>query len=348
MDSELLQSFVRSGPTLEEEIEPSRLYNAQQKEKIETPSTPTRTWGRRKNVVIIEQRKVKTVALAIDECYCDKDRAAAVSFGYVDIKYDLKQKQSAEKLKVRIMPDDSDAMAFLMLGMREIKCGNIESGLRFLSKAIEMSPNDQGALIARSKCYLQLGEPEKALTDAETALSMDKNSIRAIFQKAESLYYLGRFEFSLMFFYRGLRLRPELDNFRLGVQKSQEAIEATIGGCQKKVDQRALTNLQTTGKFSSNEASKVNKTKLKPSAKEICERKQSRKLLGELFVDKEYLENLLAHPNLKRADTKNEDISTYATEAIDFLNAREEFWRQQNPTNILASKKSNSVIASLL
>lgn len=79
-----------------------------------------------------------------------------------------------------------------------------------------MSPNDQGALIARSKCYLQLGEPEKALLDAETALEIDKNSIRAIYQKAESLYYLGKFEHSLMFFHRGLRLRPELNNFRLG------------------------------------------------------------------------------------------------------------------------------------
>lgn len=79
-----------------------------------------------------------------------------------------------------------------------------------------MSPFDQGALISRSKCFLQLGEPEKALADAETALTIDKNSIRAIYQKAEALYYLGKFEHSLMFFHRGLRLRPELNNFRLG------------------------------------------------------------------------------------------------------------------------------------
>jgi tetratricopeptide repeat protein 25 len=79
-----------------------------------------------------------------------------------------------------------------------------------------MAPNEQGALIARSKCYIALGEPEKALADAETALSNDKNSIRAIYQKAEALYYLGKFEHSLMFFHRGLRLRPELANFRLG------------------------------------------------------------------------------------------------------------------------------------
>lgn len=142
MDSELLQSFVRSGDMLEEDPEPSRLYPppkpAGEKEKKkkdrsdETP-TPPPLWGRRKNLVVIEQRKINTIALAIDECYCDKDRAAAVSFGYVDIKHDLKQKQTAEKEKVRIMPDD-DSIAFLMLGMREIKNSNTESGLRFLNK----------------------------------------------------------------------------------------------------------------------------------------------------------------------------------------------------------------------
>ena len=80
-----------------------------------------------------------------------------------------------------------------------------------------MNSNDQNALVARSKCYLQLGEPAKALQDAETALLLDKGNIRAIYQKAEALYYLGQFEHSLMFFHRGLRLRPELACFRLGI-----------------------------------------------------------------------------------------------------------------------------------
>lgn len=92
-----------------------------------------------------------------------------------------------------------------------------------------MNPSDQNALVARSKCYLLLGDPSKGLQDAETALQSDKNNIRAIYQKAEALYFLGQFELSLMYFHRGLRLRPELNSFRLGVQKTQEAIEKTIG-----------------------------------------------------------------------------------------------------------------------
>lgn len=141
MDSELLQSFVRAGPTSDEqatEDQAARLYPGQgDKKKDQSQESPTpaaSSWGHRKNVIVIEQRKVRTIALALDECYCDKDRAASCSFGYLDIKYELKNRKQFEKINERIMPDDTDTMAFLMLGMREIKCGNSESGARFLSK----------------------------------------------------------------------------------------------------------------------------------------------------------------------------------------------------------------------
>ncbi|KAL7011962.1 hypothetical protein ACKWTF_014532 [Chironomus riparius] len=245
--------------------------------------------------------------------------------------------------------DEIEAMRkiFCDEASNQMKMRNFAKAVIGYNQAIEMSPNDQGALIARSKCYLQLGEPEKALLDAETALEIDKNSIRAIYQKAEALYYLGKFEHSLMFFHRGLRLRPELNNFRLGVQKTQEAIENTIGGCQHKLEPRQLAALQKSDKHppiprSLSPASSTNtrKTPKAPISREVYERRQSRKLLGELFVDKEYLENLLKHPDLKRADTKTENVSGYAKDAIAFLNNRQEFWRQQKPTNILSSGKA--------
>lgn len=96
-----------------------------------------------------------------------------------------------------------------------------------------MSPGDKNALIARSKCYLLLGQPQKALEDAEAALqehSRDPSNARAIYYKAEALYHLGDFELSLVYYYRGMRIRSEFDGFRLGVQKAQEAIQNIIGG----------------------------------------------------------------------------------------------------------------------
>lgn len=52
----------------------------------------------------------------------------------MDIKYELKNKQSNDKIAVRIMPDDTDAMSFLMLGMMEMKNCNIENAVKFLTQ----------------------------------------------------------------------------------------------------------------------------------------------------------------------------------------------------------------------
>lgn len=52
---------------------------------------------------------------------------------------------------------------------------------------------------------------------------------QGLYQKAQALYYQGDFEMSLVFYHRGLKLRPELQEFRLGIQKAQEAIDNSVG-----------------------------------------------------------------------------------------------------------------------
>ncbi|KFB47534.1 AGAP011462-PA-like protein [Anopheles sinensis] len=250
-----------------------------------------------------------------DEVYTDKDRN-------FDIKQNLINKRRQERNEALQLPEEADPGAILALGMREIKNGNLDNA------ALEMNNNDQNALVARSRCFLQLGEPAKALQDAETALVLDKNNIRAIYQKAEALYYLGQFEHSLMFFHRGLRLRPELASFRLGVQKTQEAIENTIGNNTKNQPQKKPVKTE-----------KPKTAKRGQLSREELEKRASRRLLGDLFIDKEYLENLLKHPDLRKADTNTEGVSEYAKDAINFLNNRQEFWRQQKPCTSLNAKK---------
>ncbi|XP_037032171.1 tetratricopeptide repeat protein 25-like [Bradysia coprophila] len=247
-----------------------------------------------------------------------------------------------------------------------MKVRNYHRALNVYNKALELNPSDQNALVARSKCYLLLGDPAKGLEDAETALSADKSNIRAIYQKAESLYFLGQFEHSLMFFHRGLKLRPELNSFRLGVQKSQEAIEKTIGGFPKKPSKPSSSKPDSgskldsaskpdssskpessskpaSGKSDKHSSSRSTQPKVRPrTAKVSAEKREARKLLGELCVDKEYLENLLKHPDLKRADNGAENISSLARDAVQFLNNRQEFWRQQRPCT--AAPKKTKII----
>ena len=52
---------------------------------------------------------------------------------------------------------------------------------------------------------------------------------QGIYQKAQALYYQGDFEMALVFYHRGHKLRPELQEFRLGIQKAQEAIDNSVG-----------------------------------------------------------------------------------------------------------------------
>lgn len=52
---------------------------------------------------------------------------------------------------------------------------------------------------------------------------------QGLYQKAEALYYMGEFEFALVFYHRGQKLRPQIQEFRLGIQKAQEAIENSVG-----------------------------------------------------------------------------------------------------------------------
>lgn len=52
---------------------------------------------------------------------------------------------------------------------------------------------------------------------------------KGVFQKAEALYAKGDFEMALVHYHRGKQFRPEIDEFRLGIQKAREAIDNSIG-----------------------------------------------------------------------------------------------------------------------
>ncbi|XP_055919299.1 outer dynein arm-docking complex subunit 4 isoform X2 [Eupeodes corollae] len=230
--------------------------------------------------------------------------------------------------------NDTNMKLFCDQSNNHMKVRKYDKALVGYTWALELNKTDVNALVARSKCYLLLGEASKALNDAEMALNEEPNNMRAIYQKAESLYYLGQFEQSLMFFHRVLRARPELDLIRLGVQKTQEAIHNTIGNSKKvKPLKKSVETIPPKSKSSCKASQK------KTNPKEM-DKKVSRKLLGELRVDREYLENLLNHPDLKKGTSSTENVSNLAKEAIHFLDKREEFWRQQRPCSVLLSHKN--------
>ncbi|XP_063954060.1 outer dynein arm-docking complex subunit 4-like isoform X4 [Lytechinus pictus] len=212
--------------------------------------------------------------------------------------------------------------------------------------ALEIEPTDKNCLVARSKCYLQLGDSKQALKDAEAALSDDKNYIKGLFQKAEALYQMGDFEMALVFYHRGNKFRPELQEFRLGIQKAQEAIENSIGSPSKvKLENKGdLSFFNKQDEVKSKKPARMGYSK--PMAKQQenkkkrpvkpdqtpAEKKTAKQLLGELYADKEYLDKLLRDEDLTRADTDSGNrIYDLVNEGLQYLDTRTEFWRQQKP-----------------
>lgn len=98
----------------------------------------------------------------------------------------------------------------------------------YTMQALDME-DDKACLVARSKCHLQLGNTALALQDAEDSLLDSKKFHKGLYQKAEVLYSMGDFEHALMFYHRGHKIRPELDQFVLGIQKAHEAVNNSIG-----------------------------------------------------------------------------------------------------------------------
>ncbi|NXK15992.1 TTC25 protein, partial [Arenaria interpres] len=204
--------------------------------------------------------------------------------------------------------------------------------------ALKLRPGDKNGLVARSKCYLKLGETANSLKDAEASLQSDKTFSKGLYQKAETLYTMGDFEFALVFYHRGSRLRPELQSFRLGIEKSQEAIVNCIGSPSTVKLENREDLCFISRQAESNKANQKLQLKLAKDQrcqwrwKSVRNPKTERQLLGELYADKVYLEKLLKDEDLMESSTKEGiKVSDLVLGGISYLDTRSEFWQQQKP-----------------
>jgi tetratricopeptide (TPR) repeat protein len=94
---------------------------------------------------------------------------------------------------------------------------------------LELSPGNKNALVERAACYLKTGKNDLALADAEESLKENREFTKGLYQKAEALYAMGEFELALVFFHRGKKLRGDVKEFQLGINKAQEAIDNCVG-----------------------------------------------------------------------------------------------------------------------
>ncbi|XP_037077260.1 tetratricopeptide repeat protein 25-like [Pollicipes pollicipes] len=209
-----------------------------------------------------------------------------------------------------------------------------KEAIQSYSRALQITNDHEVCLTMRSKCYLLLGEHDKALEDSEAALANNPTSNSGIIQKAEALYAQGEFEYALVCFHRGKRLRPDIEDFMLGIQKSAEAIENSIGeksGLRFCRVGKVLKQLQDKQEKEAQAATwRGQKRKQTPTEQDNAKKDYGCKtLLEELSQDKAFLQRLIHHPEL--TGTCKDDIVKEATEVLEFMQTRQEFWGQQKP-----------------
>uniref|UniRef100_A0AC11B3F3 Outer dynein arm docking complex subunit 4 n=1 Tax=Ovis aries TaxID=9940 RepID=A0AC11B3F3_SHEEP len=230
--------------------------------------------------------------------------------------------------------------SYMAEGERLYLCGEFAKAAHSFSNALHLQSGDKNCLVARSKCFLKMGELEKSLEDAEASLQGDPTFCKGILQKAETLYTMGDFEFALVFYHRGYKLRPDRE-FKVGIQKAQEAINNSVGSPSSiKLENKGDLSFLSKQAESMRAQQKPHPVRqLVHHPKRESKRKGSlksekivRQLLGELYVDKEYLEKLLLDEDLIRGTIKHGlTVEDLIMTGINYLDTRSDFWRQQKP-----------------
>uniref|UniRef100_A0A8C5V1A4 Outer dynein arm-docking complex subunit 4 n=1 Tax=Microcebus murinus TaxID=30608 RepID=A0A8C5V1A4_MICMU len=230
--------------------------------------------------------------------------------------------------------------SYMAEGERLYLCGEFSKAIQSFSNALHLQNGDKNCLVARSKCFLKMGDLERSLKDAEASLQSDPTFCKGILQKAETLYTMGDFEFALVFYHRGYKLRPDRE-FKVGIQKAQEAINNSVGSpssiklenkgdlsfLSKQAENMKAQQKPHPMKHSSYYTKTESKRRGSPKSEKIV-----RQLLGELYVDKEYLEKLLLDEDLIRGTMKGGlTVEDLIMTGINYLDTRSDFWRQQKP-----------------
>ncbi|GAB6018707.1 hypothetical protein CHUAL_000383 [Chamberlinius hualienensis] len=281
--------------------------------------------------------------------YTDKDRAAAAAMGSKDIKVSLQVKKKRERKQDE--PGEREFKIRFCLVEKELKNSNPGRALQFINKALEFRPNSKECYVARSKCNLLLGHLDEALKDADRALDIDRSNVKALYAKAEALYSLGDFESALVYYHRGQNLRPELEEFRLGIQKAEEVILSLVGdktnadltkrtrtmsGVSDKIEYTAYdeiieipTRMHSAPELHCRDVKSVSLSQSKSGCNYLPVAS-----LGDLNTDIAFMQRLIENTDLK--DLKPaafQEIQEQMGEALQFLNSRKEFWSQQRPPN---------------
>ncbi|TPP66689.1 hypothetical protein FGIG_00929 [Fasciola gigantica] len=105
-----------------------------------------------------------------------------------------------------------------------------QRALFYLALALRQDERHTPSYLLRSLCYMILCETDKALADVKTVLQYEPKNPHALLLLAEIYYLRGDFEEALRTFHLGVKLRPTIDHFMVGVHKCETAIQNSCNG----------------------------------------------------------------------------------------------------------------------
>ena len=96
---------------------------------------------------------------------------------------------------------------------------NYPEAIKLYSKAIEIRPEDAILFANRSMCYLGMGKPADALSDAETAIGYDPSYVKGYYRKGMALVELKKYSAARDAMRKGLDLAPGDKSFTMQLDK---------------------------------------------------------------------------------------------------------------------------------
>lgn len=113
------------------------------------------------------------------------------------------------------------------------------------TQAIDFDPSDAVFFSNRSLCWMRLGQPDQALTDAQACRGLRPEWVKAWYREGSALRLLQRFDEAANAFYEGVKLEPE--NMEL-VNAFREAVEAgrQFHGANNEDSERSAPESSTT------------------------------------------------------------------------------------------------------
>jgi tetratricopeptide (TPR) repeat protein len=106
-------------------------------------------------------------------------------------------------------PAPDDAQAFFNIGTVYLNVGDLETGKKFLERAIEINPNETSALVNLGAYYLKTGDFKNALYYLEKAKEMGNESPHLFYNLGVAYFKTGKKDLAEEFLRKAVSMRPE-------------------------------------------------------------------------------------------------------------------------------------------